>query len=105
MPLSSVLWLIITFESPRKRRIVPELVEPVLTLKLIVLVLTLANTMRSDVPATRSLFVTSRPEEAATTRTEVLVSPLNLLLSIIALQRPKFVWMPFPEPGPGLLLF
>ena len=41
----------------------------------------------------------------ATTRTELLVSPLNVLLSIVALQSPKFVWIPLPEPAPGLSLF
>ena len=77
IPFSSVLLLIAIFESPPKSRIVPELVEPVLILPLTVLLLTVANTMRSNVPATSSLLLTVKLDDAATTRTELLVWPLN----------------------------
>ena len=33
------------------------------------------------------------------------MSPLNVLLSIVASQRPKFVKDSLPDPRPGLLLF
>src|SRR5213594_398164 len=111
LPLNSVLLVTITSEFPPKRSIVPKtFVEPALTLPLIVAVLTPRNEIPSGVPATSSLLVTLIPEATPltggpNTRTELLVCPLNLLLSIVALQRPKFVWMPFPEPGPRLLLF
>src|SRR6267142_564077 len=105
-PFRSTLLLTVMLLLPPKRRIVPfAAVEPMLVLPLIELFVTPPNTILSGVPATSSLLETARPLEGATTRNELLVSPLNLLLSIVALQRPKFVWMPLPEPGPALLLF
>src|SRR2546428_2309817 len=111
LPLNSVLLMTITAELPPKRSIVPKtFVEPMLTLPLIVAVLTPRNEMASGVPPTSSLLVTVMFEATLVTggpntNTEELVWPLNLLLSIVPLHRPKFVCMPFPEPGPGLLLF
>src|ERR1041385_6751991 len=105
IPLSSVLPVTVTPELPPNRSIVALFVEPVLTFPLIVLLLTPRNEMLSGVGATSSLLVTAMLEEGADTNIEELVWPLNLLLSIVAWQRPKFVCMPFPEPFPGLLLF
>src|SRR5438034_7686108 len=95
-PLSKVLLMTITPELPPKRSIVPLLVEPVLTLPLIVLLLTPRNEMLSGVGGTSSLLVTLMPEAKLLTggpniNTELLMWPLNLLLSIVALQRPKLV--------------
>jgi hypothetical protein len=91
---------------PPNRRIVPfTAVEPTLLLPLITLLVTLPHTIRSDVPPASSLFSTLRSSLGTGTSTEALLCPLNLLLTISALQRPKLVWMPLPEPGPGLLLF
>src|SRR5436190_5865571 len=104
-PRSSVLLLIVTFELPPNNRIVPELVELILTFPVIEDIDVFARTILSDVPATNSLLEIARPDCVATSNTELLSWPLNLLLSIVALQRPKFVWMPLPDPGPGLLLF
>src|SRR5713226_2511689 len=104
-PLRSMFPLTAMLLFPPNRSMVPELLEPMLLLPVIVLLLTKRKAIPSGVPATSSLLLTARPLEATTTRTELFVSPLNLLLSIVALHRPKLVWMPLPEPAPGLLLF
>src|SRR5712691_6596814 len=91
MPLNSVLPLIVTFESPPKRRMVPELVEPMLTFPVIEDIDVNARTILSGVPPTSSLFEMARFELVATTNMDVLRWPLDLLLSIVALQRPKLV--------------
>src|SRR6266851_3111115 len=91
MPFRNTLLLIVMLLLPPKRRMVPFVaVEPTLVLPFIELFVTPPNTILSGVPATSSLLVMARPLEGATTRIELLVSPLNLLLSIVALHRPKF---------------
>src|SRR2546426_394741 len=104
-PLNSVLLLIATFELLPKRRTVPELVEPMLTLPVMEDMVVNARTILSGVPPTSSLLEIAMLDDGATTRMEEFVWPLNLLLTMVALQRPKLVWTALPEPGPGLLLF
>src|SRR5882724_1867170 len=93
---------------PPNRSMVPELVEPMLLLPVIVLFVTARKAIDSLDPPANSLLETvmfvSLPLKLLTS-TDELVSPLNLLLSIVALHRPKLTWMPLPEPAPGLLLF
>ena len=104
-PLTSVLLSIITFELPPKSRTVPFVaVEPTLMFPVMDDVVVVARTILSGVPPTSSLFVIVMSDEGVTTSTELLVWPMNLLASIVALQRPKFVWMAFLSRD-GVLLF
>src|SRR2546422_10024426 len=91
MPLNSVLLLMVPSPFPPKRRIVPELVEPMLTFPVIEDIDVNARTILSGVPPTSSLFEMARFDCVATNSMEVLTWPLDLLLSIVALQRPKLV--------------
>ena len=97
--------MIVTFELPPNKRIVPELVELTLTLPIIEDIDVFARIILSGVPPTSSLLEIVRFDCAVLSNMEAFKCPLDLFLSIVALQRPKLVSMPFPEPGPVLLLF
>src|SRR2546428_10633774 len=71
-PLSSVLLLIVTFELPPNKRIVPELVELILTFPVIEDNDGLARTILSGVSPTNSLLEMGRLDCAVLSNTEVL---------------------------------
>ena len=77
-PLSNVLLLIVTFEFPPNKRIVPELVELILTFPVIEDIDVFARTILSGVPPTNSLLEMARLDCAVLSNMEVLAWPLNL---------------------------
>src|SRR3989441_5171478 len=83
MPLKSVLLLIVMFSLPPRSRTVPEFVEPMLTLPLIVPVLTKENAIPSEVPPTSSLFVMSRFRAEEARRSEEHTSELQSLAYLV----------------------
>src|ERR1700687_928396 len=104
-PFARTLPVTVMLLSWPKRWMVPNEVEPRLVLPLIVELSTPRNAIPSDEPVTSWLLVTWTFELGVSTRPELLVSPLKVWLSLVALQRPKLVSMPLPLPAPGLLLF
>jgi hypothetical protein len=81
--------------------VAPSTVSPKLVFPVIETVLESNKAM----PASSMLFEMVKLPEVASTTTDSFVCPTNSLLSIDAPVSPKSVSMPFPAPGPELLLF